>query len=95
MGERIAGRRHMKPLLAIWRFLFPPSRWAKCKPQTPAERLAQWEVRRGQDRAEQRLREARMAQAFDYRSTLNLAIKPKLPADRKVVEFKQRRSRAA
>ena len=73
----------------IWRFFFPKP-WNQCAPRTESERLADWEIRLGKHRAEQRLREARFNAAFDYRVTQNLAIKPRLPAD-VVVPFRKRR----
>ncbi|MGH8121296.1 MAG: hypothetical protein ACREPT_00815 [Rudaea sp.] len=64
---------------ALWNFLFPRSPWHGCQPPTDAERLAQWEIRRGRERATQRLRAARVQQVFDLRAGVRAAINPKLP----------------
>jgi len=58
---------------------FMPRPWAGCTPPAAAERLAEWERRRGEHRAQQRLREARVAQAFDELAGVRPAISPRLP----------------
>jgi len=75
---------------AVWKFLFPPSKWARCQPMTEAERLALYELRMGQHKAEQRMRAARVSQVIDNRATVRPAIKPKLPSDN-VIQLRRKR----
>lgn len=46
-------------------------------PPTEAERLALWDIRRGQYLAAERLRHARMAQAFDERAGVYPVLDPR------------------
>jgi len=71
-------------MIGFFRTLFaPPSRWRFCHVPTPAEREAQWEIRRGHYRAEQALKRARANQALDARHIARPNVRPKLPRDRK------------
>lgn len=45
----------------------------------PEERLAQWERRRADYMAAERLRHARIAQAIDARATVQPKVSPRLP----------------
>lgn len=58
---------------------------------TPAERAAQWEVRLGQHRAEQRLAAEARAQAFDARHIVRPVVSPRLPADN-VIQIRKRKA---
>lgn len=57
-----------------------PDRMKGCKPLTEEERLAEWERRRGEHLAQERLRQARVHRDFDARATVQRRIKPRLPA---------------
>lgn len=59
-------------------FLFP-NPWAQCQPPREEERLAQWERRLGEHRAQQRLRAARVAKDFDARAGVRPYFAPRLP----------------
>jgi hypothetical protein len=85
----------MNILARIWKLFFPPSRWSRCQPMTEFERLAAWELRTGQHRAEKRMRAARVAQAIDEytSSTVRPYIAPKLPVENVIAI--RRRKRAA
>lgn len=56
--------------------------WAQCTPATPAERLAQYEIRLGQHRARQRLRAAAIQHVVDQHAAARVRprIQPRLPA---------------
>lgn len=71
--------------------LFPPSPWRQCHVPTNGERLAQYERRLGEHRAQQRLRDERMAQAIDARAIVRPVVTPKLPADN-VVNIRKRKT---
>ena len=68
----------------VVRFLFPKP-WTQTTPMRPEERLAQWELRKGQWRAEQALAAAQSYRVLDAYSASKAAppIRPKLPKDRK------------
>lgn len=70
----------------------PPPRMAGCTPRTEAQRLADYELRLGQHKAAERLRQARAAQVFDQHAIVRTKIEPKLPADRKVVSIRRKRA---
>jgi len=72
-------------------FLFPPSRWTGCDPPTRAQRLANYELRLGQHRAEQRMRAERVDQLFDERASVQPKVTPKLPRDN-VVAIRRRKA---
>jgi hypothetical protein len=75
------------------RHLFCPApRMAGCTPKTEADRLADWEIRLGQHKAQERLRQARAAQLLDERAIVRTKVAPKLPADRKVVSIRRKRA---
>ena len=80
----------------IRRFLsalfFPAPRMAGCTPPTEADRLAAYERRLGEHKAQERLRQARALQVFDDRATVRPKISPKLPQDRKVVPIRRKRA---
>jgi hypothetical protein len=76
---------------SIWRFLFPPSRMQGCTPQSKAQRLAEYEIRMGQHRADERLRAERVDQLFDQRATVQPKINPQLPAEN-VVQMRRRKA---
>lgn len=57
----------------------PTTRGHDVRQPTKDERLANWELRRGRHRAEQRLRECRVDQAFDARASVQPKITPRLP----------------
>lgn len=82
-------------LARIWKLLFPPSRWNRCQPMTEHERLAMYEIRVGQHRADQRMRAARVAQTIDEytSSTVRPYIAPKLPVEN-VVQIRRRKKAA-
>jgi hypothetical protein len=67
----------------LWRFLFPPSRWQGCHAPTAYERLADYERRLGEHKAAQWIRNERIAQVFDSRTSESVRRKftPKLPSD--------------
>lgn len=60
----------------------PRNPWAQCTPLTPAERLADYELRLGQHRARQRLRAAAMQHVVDQHTAARVRarIQPRLPA---------------
>jgi hypothetical protein len=64
-------------------FLFP-NRWSGCNEPLPEERLATWERRLGEHRAQQRLRQARVHRDIDARAarspTVRVGQRPRLPA---------------
>lgn len=68
----------MSALQRLVNFLFPKP-WQQCTPPTEEERLAQWERRLGEWRAQQRLRAARVARDFDARAGVRLYFSPRLP----------------
>ncbi len=49
------------------------------RPLSDADRLAQWELRRGAWRASERLRQHRAQAAFDARASVQPKITPRLP----------------
>ena len=75
----------------LLRFLFPPSRWQGCHAPTDYERLADYEIRLGKHKAAQWLRNERIAQAFDARTSESVRPKyePKLP-DGNVLKFRRK-----
>lgn len=75
----------------LLRFLFPPSRWSGCHAPTDYERLAAYEKRLGEYKAAQWLRNERIAQTFDARTSQSVRPKftPKLPNDN-VLKFHAR-----
>jgi hypothetical protein len=80
-------------MIRFLRFLFaPPSRWNGCHQPTDYERLAAYERRLGEHKANQWLRNERIAQAFDARTSesVRAPFQPKLPNDN-VVQFNHRR----
>lgn len=74
----------------ILRFLFPPSRWQGCHRPSDAQRLAAYEVRMGEHRAQQRLRAERIAQQLDAVAIVRTKVTPRLPADN-VVQIRRRK----
>lgn len=82
----------MNIFFRLLHFLFPPSRMAGCTPPTKAERLALYERRLGEHRAQERLRDARIEQLCDERAIVRPKITPKLPEDRKVVSISRKRA---
>jgi hypothetical protein len=80
-------------LIRLLRFLFPPHRMAGCTPLRDEERLAEYERRLGEHKAQRRLREARVSQLLDEKTVIRPKITPKLPADRNVVQFPQPRAK--
>lgn len=69
----------------------PPPRMAGCTPQTESERLALWERRLGEERAQRRLRDARVAQLIDERAIVRVKVTPKLPDEQNVVPIRRRK----
>lgn len=49
------------------------------RPPSDAERLAEWERRRGEWRAAERLRQHRVQTAFDARASVHPVTRPRLP----------------
>jgi hypothetical protein len=83
-------------MIAILRKLFfPKSRWHQCQPMTEYERLASYEIRVGQHKAQERMRAARVAQTIDEytSSTVRPYIAPKLPVEN-VVQIRRRKKAA-
>lgn len=68
-------------LLAVLWYAVKPRRRANDRPQTPVERLAQWDRRMGVYRAEERLRAHRAMIDFDARASVQPKFTPKLPKD--------------
>lgn len=60
---------------------FPPSGWSRTSVQTPSERVAQYEVRKGYYRAQMVLDQEARAKALDARHIVRPVVQPKLPAD--------------
>lgn len=81
----------MNIIARIWRVFFPPSRWQYCQPLSEAERKAYYEIRLGQHKAAERMRQARVAQVFDDRATVRAKIQPNLPKDN-VVQIRRKRA---
>jgi hypothetical protein len=79
--------------MTLWqrfnRFLFPPSKWSGCDAPSDYDRLAAYEIRLGQHKAKQWLRNQRIAQVFDSRATVQPKVTPKLPNDN-VLKFKRK-----
>jgi hypothetical protein len=79
-------------MIRFLRFLLaPPSRWSGCHQPTDYERLAAYERRLGEHKAAQWLRNERVAQAFDARTSESVRPKftPKLP-DENVLPFRRK-----
>lgn len=78
----------------ILRFLknlfLPPSRWQGCHAPTDYERMASYERRLGEYKAQQWMRNQRLAQAFDARATVQVKVSPKLPSDN-VIRLRRRK----
>lgn len=49
------------------------------RPPSPVDRLAAWEIKMGQHRAQERLRQHSSRLAFDSRATVQPKVTPKLP----------------
>lgn len=78
-------------MIGFLRALFaPPSRWRHCRQPTAAERAAQWELRLGQHKAAERLKQAARAQALDARHIVRPTVTPNLPADN-VIRMRKRK----
>jgi hypothetical protein len=79
--------------MTLWqrfnRFLFPPSKWSGCDQPSDYDRLAAYEIRLGQHKAKQWLRNQRIAQVFDSRATVQPKVTPKLPSDN-VLKFRRK-----
>jgi hypothetical protein len=84
----------MSLLTRLSRFLFPPSRWQGCHAPTEYERLAAYERRLGEHKAQQWIRNERIAQVFDSATAQRVRPKfnPKLP-DENVLPFRKARGR--
>jgi hypothetical protein len=78
-------------LHAIRKLFFPVSRWSQCHAPTDYERLAAYERRLGEHKAQQWLRNERIAQVFDSRTASSVRPKfsPKLP-DGNVLQFRRK-----
>lgn len=76
----------------LLRFLFPPSRWNGCHAPTDYERLASYERRLGEHKAQQWMRNERVSQAFDYVAATRVRpkFKPKLP-DENILQFRRKK----
>jgi hypothetical protein len=74
----------------LLRFLFPPSPWKGCHAPTAYERMAAYERRLGEHKAQNWMRNERIAQVFDSRATVQAKVAPKLPADN-VVKMRRRK----
>lgn len=73
----------------LLRFLFPPSQWEGCHAPTAYERMALYERRLGEHKAQQWMRNERIAQVFDQRATVRQKFTPKLP-DENVLPFRRK-----
>lgn len=79
-------------MISFLRALFaPPSRWRGCHAPSQYERLAEYERRLGEYKAQVWLRNERVAQAFDARTSQSVRPKftPMLP-DGNVVQFRRK-----
>jgi len=81
----------MKLLQRLSWLFFPPSRWQGCHTPTDYERLATYERRLGEYKAQQWLRNERIAQVFDQAtaSRVKSAFTPKLP-DENILPFRRK-----
>lgn len=68
-------------LVAVLWYTAKPRRRANDRVPTPAERIALWEIRAGQERARVRMRQEAIDQAFDHRASVQPKVTPKLPKD--------------
>ncbi len=71
--------------------LCPPSRWSGCHAPTDYERMAAYERRLGEHKASKWMRNERVAQAFDARTSESVRpkITPKLPEEN-VLPFRRK-----
>lgn len=64
----------MSTLRSILKALVPPARMSGCNPLSPAERLAQWERRRGEHLARKALQRARVRAYLDRRLARSIRV---------------------
>lgn len=76
-------------LAAVLWYTAKPRRRANDRQPTPVERLAQWDLRMGAYRAEERIRQHRAMIDFDHRAAVQPKVTPKLPKDN-VVQLRRK-----